>query len=96
MKQDKLEQFVTQNREEFDDLIPDPKIWDQIQDNIEPVQKIQWMGIMWKAAAVLIIFTASYFFHDFISKNNINNAGIAQDVEEQIDLKDKETVENAL
>jgi len=93
MKQDKLEKFILENREEFDDLVPDLKIWDKIQDNIEPARVIPWRDYLWKAAAVLVIFTASYFFHDFIGKNKTDNptestlAGIpGQEEEESIEM----------
>ena len=31
MKTDKLEKFIADNRDEFDDLIPGPGVWDKIQ-----------------------------------------------------------------
>lgn len=95
MKQDKLEKFITENRQEFDDLVPDPKIWDHIQENIEPQKKIRWINIMWKAAAVLIIFTASYFFHDYINQDELNHQ-TATVSEEEIDPENAEVVETLL
>lgn len=35
MNEDKLEQFINQNREGFDDRVPDLKIWDQIESNLD-------------------------------------------------------------
>jgi len=95
MKQDKLEEFIVRNREEFDDLVPDPRVWDKIQDNIEPANKVNWMGMIWKAAAVLVIFTASYFFHDFMDKNQISRQS-AIITEDETEPESAETVQMLL
>ncbi|MCF8229396.1 MAG: hypothetical protein K9G58_02885 [Bacteroidales bacterium] len=74
MKKDKLEQFVSNNREAFDELKPDPKIWKGIQNDMQPPGKLHWKRILWRAAAVLVIFTASYFFHDLVNQDTANNS----------------------
>lgn len=67
MSPDKLEKYVLDQRERFDDLEPDPGIWDRIETRKPKVIRIDWKGISWKAAAVAAIFIASYFFHDYMA-----------------------------
>ena len=57
----RLDQFINENREDFDDEIPAPKIWDNIKKEIEPKTKTQTpvININWKklsvAAAVIFL-----------------------------------------
>lgn len=67
MSPDKLEKYILDHREQFDDLEPDPAIWDKIDTRKAPVVKINWKGIAWKVAAAVIIFIGSYFFHDYMT-----------------------------
>lgn len=67
MKQDKLEKFVLGHRDEFDDFAPDPALFGRIIKPKPVVRMINWNSVMWRAAAVLVIFVASYYFHDFVS-----------------------------
>jgi hypothetical protein len=67
MSPDKLEKYILDHREQFDDLEPDPAIWEKIDTRKAPVIRINWKDIAWKAAAVAVIFTASYFFHDYMA-----------------------------
>lgn len=90
MKSDKLEKFVNSHREEFDDLVPDPGIWGKISEDIRPVKRIRPMSILWKAAAVLIIFISSYFFHEYISFRDKHV--ISENIEE-IDLESAKQLE---
>ncbi|MBN2347668.1 MAG: hypothetical protein JXJ22_02455 [Bacteroidales bacterium] len=65
---DKFEKFISENREAFDIHEPDPKIWDRIEKNTRPVRKLNWKKILYQAAAVVIIFLASYMVHDLVQK----------------------------
>lgn len=62
MHPDKLEEFILDNREQFDDLEPRPEIWDRIEKRKPPVFGIGWKAVAWRAAAVIIIFFSSYIF----------------------------------
>lgn len=68
---DKLEKYMSENRLLFDDQEPGDEIWGKIAENIEKpkVRKINTTGIIWKVAAAVIIFVASYFFHDYMQKD---------------------------
>jgi hypothetical protein len=70
MSPDKLEKYILDHREQFDDQEPDPAIWDRVDTRKTPVIRINWKDIAWKAAAVAVIFVASYFFHDYMSSRN--------------------------
>jgi len=67
MSPDKLEKYILDHREAFDDLEPDPSVWERIDTRKAPVIRINWKDIAWKAAAVAAIFVASYFFHDYMA-----------------------------
>jgi hypothetical protein len=63
---DRLEDFIRNNREEFDIHTPDDKLW----KGIKPAKKYRidrekFFRISYRIAAVLIIFVASYAFHEF-------------------------------
>jgi hypothetical protein len=68
MNPDKLEQFIRQNRDRFDDLEPSPEVWERIGRARTRTLRVNWKDMAWKAAAVVVIFTGSYFFHDFVSE----------------------------
>jgi hypothetical protein len=70
MNPDKLEKYILDHRNEFDDQEPDPTVWDRIETRKAPVIRINWKGAALKAAAVAAIFLASYFFHDFMASRN--------------------------
>ncbi len=70
MSPDKLEKYILDHREQFDDQEPDPAVWDRIGTRKAPVFRINWKDAAWKAAAVAAIFVASYFFHDYMASRN--------------------------
>lgn len=82
MKPDKLEKFILDNRDEFDDLIPSPGGWDKVKDNIRPTRSINWTNTLVRIAAAVVIFVASYIFIDY-NLNRENEKG--QMASEQMD-----------
>lgn len=76
MKQDKLEKFIQDNREDFDVFEPGDEIWDRIKKPPPKVVKLNWKTIALRVAAVVVIFIASYFFHDIMQKDNNNTIAI--------------------
>jgi hypothetical protein len=70
MSPDKLEKYILDHRDQFDDLEPDPAIWDRVDTRKALVFRINWKDVAWKAAAVAAIFVASYYFHDFMASRN--------------------------
>ncbi len=67
---DKLEDFIVNNREAFDDLEPDPGLWKGVRTRDPEIKRINWINTGWKVAAAIAIFIASYFFFHFMNNNN--------------------------
>ena len=67
MSPDKLEKYILDHREQFDDQEPDPALWEKVDTHKAPVIRINWKDISWKAAAVIAIFVSSYFFHEYMA-----------------------------
>lgn len=70
MKQDKLEHFIIENRDDFDVYEPSDELWDRIQKPSPKVIQLNWKTIAVRVAAVVVIFIASYFFHDMMQSEN--------------------------
>ena len=81
MKPDKLEQFVLDKREDFDDQFPSPDSWERIKGNIRPVRRVNWTARMVRIAAAVVIFVASYIFIDYTMNRGISDS-LAEDTME--------------
>jgi hypothetical protein len=70
---DKLEKFIAENRDQFDVFDPDDKLWKGISSRIrKPVRRrISTRGILWRAAAVVIIFMLSFAVQEFLIRKDI-------------------------
>ncbi|MBN3034617.1 MAG: hypothetical protein JW861_03465 [Bacteroidales bacterium] len=79
MKTDELERFILQNRDEFDSEEPDPSVWMRIEQKTRPAVRIRWGSILWKAAAVIVIFAGSYLFFDLTHRSDVTE-GPAQEI----------------
>ena len=69
----KLEQFVKDNREDFDKFEPGPVVWHNIQQQLKkPAQKqgilISMKVLRWSAAAAIIIILGAGAYY-FINNN---------------------------
>jgi hypothetical protein len=68
MKEDKLEKFVAENREEFNNLEAPPSLWQAIEREIAPTgsgKKLRFGSIAWKAAAAILIFASAWYLNDY-------------------------------
>jgi len=65
---DQLEQFISKNKDQFDLYEPDEKLWAGIEPGLSKQKSIRigWKGGMWRAAAVIIIFGASYLVQEIL------------------------------
>jgi len=68
MKEDKLEQFVKNNAEDFNSLEPPAMAWDFIEKGLparrdKPVRNL-W-SYAWKAAAAILIFASAWLLNDY-------------------------------
>jgi hypothetical protein len=66
---DQLDDFINENRAEFDSEIPSPKIWNEIRDGLEENNSQQintpWY---WKAAAIILLLLSSYLIFDKVNQ----------------------------
>jgi hypothetical protein len=67
---DKLEKFILENREEFDIHEPRNEVWGKIERNIRPKKSVNWRMAIGRAAAVILIFAASYMVHDILENRS--------------------------
>jgi hypothetical protein len=88
---DKLEKYVSDNRPLFDEETPGDKVWEKIAFNLNnpKVRKMNWQGFAWKVAAVVIIFIASWFFHDRFQNGNKKYANLLKKNNEELFIKRK-------
>ncbi len=68
MMKDRLEQFISDNRDQFDLFEPDERLWKGIESRVGRTRsfRIGWKGVLWRAAAVLIIFGASFMMQEYL------------------------------
>jgi len=69
MKTDKLEKFINDHRNEFDDLTPDPALWDRIKKREPEKTSVNWTTVLLRVAAVVVIFVSGYIFIDYLSNS---------------------------
>ena len=78
MKTDKFEQFIQENRQGFGPEEGAPDVWDKIKKR-QPearVVKISWRTVLTRAASVVVIFVASYYFHAYMSGREAGDQGL--------------------
>ena len=78
MKTDKFEQFIQENRQGFGPDEGTPDVWDKITKR-EPeasIIQINWRAIAYRAASVVAIFVASYYFHAYMSDQGADYQGL--------------------
>jgi len=70
MKEDNLEKFFRENREQFDVYDPDPRIWHKVKPvrSMKEDKSVNWRIIGWRAAAAGIIFILSLVVSEYIFK----------------------------
>ena len=75
---DRLEQFISESRDQFDLHEPDERLWSGIESSIRPKRFLQigWKGILWRVAAVLVIFAASFSLQEYLHQRK---AGLASE-----------------
>ncbi len=72
---DKFKKFITEHREEFDFREPDPGVWKKVEADIRVRRGIRWRVVLARAAAVLLIFAASYGLNEWI--HNLSGKGVS-------------------
>lgn len=95
MKQ-RLEDFIRDNREAFDDLTPDKKNWENIARRLPAPRQPVWRNVaIWRAAALLFMGLSLYLFlkGDFIGSDGDRQALDQQAVVDQKTLNEFRDVE---
>lgn len=80
---DRLEQFISDNRDQFDLYEPGEGLWQGIESRTTRKGRfrIGWRGVIWRAAAVVLIFGASFFVQEFLHQRR---TGISERKENQM------------
>lgn len=72
MNRDKLEQYILDNRDQFDTLEPSESLWNGIvKEKQKPnrktftINRLRWVT---RVAAAILIFSGSYYFHEYRSQ----------------------------
>jgi hypothetical protein len=80
----RLEQFINDHREDFDDDVPSPELWDKIRDKVipekkmgTPVVKMNFMRRSFAAAAVVLIALGTWFL---VRTKPVNDSEAAKEV----------------
>jgi hypothetical protein len=72
MKRDRLEQFIAENRDQFDLYDPADKVWNRINGRIHKGRRLpNFKTIIWWAAVVLVIFSASFLLQEYLHRNDM-------------------------
>ncbi len=71
---DRLERFVIDHRDEFDIHQPNDNLWDKIKkpEKKTKIISLKQSSILWRAAAVVIIFSSAFLLSEFIHYSNSN------------------------
>ncbi|MFK8007855.1 MAG: hypothetical protein AB8H03_15860 [Saprospiraceae bacterium] len=66
---DRLEEFINQNRDQFDDKVPNLKVWANIEKRLDPPQakRISIKRIISIAASVLILLSTGAFLGNYFT-----------------------------
>ncbi len=74
---DKLEQFVLNNRQEFDTGEPGPDLWARIERNMGQEKKfrLQWKQVISRAAIILFLFGTAFLLSEVIHRNDSTLTG---------------------
>jgi hypothetical protein len=77
MKEDKLEQFIRDNTEEFNSLEPPVSAWETISKNLPAPKQTSvrrlW-PIAWKVAAAVLIFASAWMLNDYTDQKKNSKA----------------------
>lgn len=83
MTKDKLEDYIKNHKDEFDTLEPSKDLWNGIGGKALPVmevknelvtpKRVRLNSLKWitRVAAAILIFTGSYYFHDYRSNKEL-------------------------
>lgn len=90
MKTDRLDNFIKNNRSEFDFREPSPDVWKRIAKNDKSIKKISWPGYLLRVAAVLTIIVATsaiLWRSNILAPGNIANNSSDPEIKELLEAE---------
>ncbi len=69
---DKLELYISENRDSFDMYEPSAEVWNKVKkiEKQPKVVKLQINSYLWKVAAAIVLFMGGYYFQYLIQKSS--------------------------
>lgn len=67
---ERLEDYVKKHRNDFDFLEPNAALWNKIETKLGPERKNRSLNILWKAAAVILVFGFSFWAQMQLGEKN--------------------------
>lgn len=90
MKTDRLEDFLKNNRSEFDHLEPSPEVWEKIKSNTARPVSFRMLRVSMRVAAAAIVLLVTSFFVLNVVDSNKNNFALKTDDPELQELIEAE------
>ena len=81
---DQLDDFINENRKDFDTEVPSTHVWDQIRDGLDDGKAQTSAAWYWKAAAVVLLILSSYLIID-----RLRNPGLQPELITQTEMQDE-------
>lgn len=92
MEKDKLEKYITDHRNQFDDLEVPRGLWDKIDKDLNQTKSFSFFkSSLWKVAAVILLFMSSYFFFQLINSGKSYTAQMAYSGEKMVFFQKRAT-----
>lgn len=83
-----IENFIKENRSDFDDLVPDESVWDNIEHRVN--QKNNKIGnLLWKAAAIIFFGTSVFLYVQQFNEEKDQESLAQVTLEENVDLSNE-------
>ena len=79
MKTDRLEEFVKNNRGDFDQLEPSPEVWKKIKTNTSKPISFRLLRVSMRVAAAAVVLLVTSFFVLNLTDSNKNNFALNTD-----------------
>lgn len=98
MEKDKLEKYISDHRNEFDDQDVSPEMWSKIDKNLNQANSFSiFRSKIWKVAAVILLFVSSYFLFEIINHGKSYTAQMAYSGEKMVFFQKRAiTIENEI
>lgn len=69
MREDRLEQFVSHHKEDFNDLEVPAMAWNAVEKQLVKPRLYSWFPVAWKVAAAILIFASAWYLNDYVDES---------------------------